>query len=93
MRNVWIVMGETGEYSDYREWNVAGYTTEEEAEKHKNAAQREADKVNNGDIQTRHGFKNAYDTQFYCDYTGTRYNVVMVEVHESFNSQDFNSQD
>jgi hypothetical protein len=78
--SVWIVVGETGEYSDYSEWNVAAFTTEELAGDFRNLCQGEADKVNGKDCKLRDGFKSAYDTQYYCNYTGTTYRVEMVEV-------------
>ena len=82
--SVWIVIGETGVYSDYSEWNVAAYPNEEEANKHRDAAQAEAEKVNGKDYTIRNGFKNAYDSQFASDYTGTHYRVEMVELHSAF---------
>ena len=80
--SVWIVVGETGEYSDYSEWNVAGFHTEEMAESFKDLCQNEANKVNKrkADYAFRRGFKHAYDTQFHCDYTGTDYRVELVEI-------------
>ena len=81
--SVWIVVGETGEYSDYSEWNVAGFTSEEIAERFKDLCQNEADKVNGKDYKIRNGFRHAYDSQFYCDYTGTLYRVEMVEVFDA----------
>lgn len=80
---VWVVVGETGQYSDYTEWNVAGFETEQLAEEFKNLCQVEADKVNGQGWEVRDGFRHKYDTQFYCDYTGTRYLVAMVEVYNS----------
>lgn len=82
--SVWIVVGETGVYSDYSEWNVAAYPNEEEANKHRDAAQAEAEKVNGKDYTIRNGFKNAYDSQFASNYTGTHYRVEMVELHSAF---------
>lgn len=81
--SVWIVVGETGQYSDHSEWNVAGFTTEALATHFRDLCQNEADKVNGKDYTLRRGFKHAYDTQFYCDYTGTFYRVDMVEVFSS----------
>ena len=78
------MVGETGEYSDYSEWNVVAFTSEALASQFRDMCQVEADKVNGSDdYRLRHGFKHAYDTQFYCDYTGTKYRVEMVEVFES----------
>jgi hypothetical protein len=81
--SVWIVVGETGEYSDHSEWNVAGFTSEALATHFRDLCQNEADKVNGKDYTLRRGFKHAYDTQYYCDYTGTGYRVEMVEVFSS----------
>ena len=85
--SVWIVAGETGEYSDYSDWNVAAFHTEEMAESFKDLCQNEADKANKikygstGDgYASRSGSKHSYDTQFYCNYTGTDYRVELVEI-------------
>lgn len=81
---VWVVVGETGEYSDYSEWNVAAFTDERQAEAFKDACQREAEKVNGKHCEIRNGFRHAYDTQFHCEYSGTSYRVDMVQVFDSF---------
>jgi hypothetical protein len=31
VKKIWVVMGRTGEYEDYREWPVLGFTDEEQA--------------------------------------------------------------
>ena len=85
--SVWVVVGETGEYSDYSEWNVAAFTTESEAINFKEECERETSRISGGTKNSprlREGFRHAYDTQFHMDYTGTSYRVDMVEVFESF---------
>jgi len=88
---VWVVVGETGEYSDYSEWNVAAFTEEEQAEAFKDACKREVERIKkpgDGYPRVREGFKHAYDTQFHMDYTGTDYRVEMVQVFDSFTPND-----
>ena len=85
--SVWVVVGETGEYSDYSEWNVAAFTTETEAIRFKEECEREVFRISDGtkgNPRLREGFRHSYDTQFHMDYTGTSYRVDMVEVFESF---------
>lgn len=82
-RHVWLVVGETGEYSDHRSWIVRGYRTEEEAVAHKDACQAASDYLKRkypGRSQEAEREGNPHDIQFYCDYNGTDYSVEMVEV-------------
>ena len=82
--SVWIVVGETGTYSDYSEWNVAAFATQELANHFCNLCQIEADKVNGSkDYKIGEGFKHAYDTQFAYDHTNTCYRLEMVKVFAS----------
>lgn len=82
---VWLVVGETGEYSDYSCWNVAAFTTEKLANHFRDLCQGEADKAleRERDGTFRQGFKHAYDTHFTYDYPGASYYVEMVEVFSS----------
>ena len=60
---VWVVVGETGECSDYSEWNVAAFTDEKQAEAFKDTCQREAEKVNGKDYKIQTGLRHANKTQ------------------------------
>ena len=82
--SVWILVGDTGIDSDYSQWNVAAYLNEKEANKHRDAAQAEARKVNDKDYEIRTTFQNIYDHKFVCAYTGTYYRVVEVGLYSAF---------
>lgn len=43
--DIWLVYGAEGEYSDHREWAVAWFPTEEEAEKYVAAIVEEAERL------------------------------------------------
>lgn len=45
MNKIYLVVCSSGEYPDYSEWTIVGYTNKEIAEKHKNLAQEEYDKL------------------------------------------------
>ena len=53
MKNIWLVIGGTGDYSDYEEWVVCGYSTEQEAQKHCDALQAFADTCEHLDYKGR----------------------------------------
>ena len=83
---VWLVIGECGEYSDFRSWNVAAHTTEEAANAHAKAAEQAVPvDYRSWSYSKQEKFKHPLDPQFNTDYTGTEYRVEMVEVHEAFN--------
>jgi hypothetical protein len=84
---IWVVVGATGEYSDYMEWNVAGYPSESQAISHRDAAQLIADshKKQAASFESCTGLTNPHDPQYSIAYTGTRYRVEMLEVFQAFN--------
>lgn len=45
MKIIYIVQGSSGQYDDYREWNVRAYTTDAAAEAHRQRAQQAANEV------------------------------------------------
>lgn len=78
---VYVVMGETGEYSDHREWPVSAYLHEDEAKEivlalHVWLRENEADRTNYRYAETRPACP--LDPNFETDYTGTRYYVMPV---------------
>lgn len=80
---VFIVFGQTGEYSDRTDWPVRGFMTREKAE----AFEFEATKWAKGFTDSRGKFyavrdeeKPAHDPGFRHDYTGTDYYTIEVEV-------------
>jgi len=79
-----IIVGSTGEYSDYNTWLVAAYLLKEHADV-------AAEKLNawcmehgfhNGiaDYSERRSLKPPGDPQFSCDYNGTKYTVEEVDL-------------
>lgn len=81
--NIWVVYGETGEYSDRCEWTVCGYTTEEKAKEHSINAQKVADDLRKIYKNTHIPSKaNPYDLTMSMDYNGTRYGYYLLIVNE-----------
>ncbi len=84
---VYIVIGDTGEYSDRTEWPVIAYMDENKAVAHvarldtwlvENKVSR-----NHGDVlsyEERDNLKTPDDPHFSSDYTGTRYCVMAVDI-------------
>ena len=79
--HLWIVTGSTGEYSDRCEWTLCAYRTEEEAKRHVELAQAEADRIERTrENRYNSGEPNKYDSRMQMDYTGTSYHCEMVEL-------------
>lgn len=92
---IYIVHGETGEYSDRSDWNVCAYKNEEDAKIHVVKASEVARELyakyqndfmnwydDDGVIKT-----NPYDKRFSMDYTGTNYGYSEVELHDKFTEE------
>lgn len=75
---VYAVIGDTGAYSDHREWIVSAFYNENDANEYCKLCQVEADKIEWEDYN--YGDKIKYDSQFACDYTGTHYHVQAVNL-------------
>ena len=83
---VYVVFGETGEYSDRSEWPVAAYSTGEMAEARADSlAAKYRELTENGTIITDYDQREAietamriYDPEFRLDYTGTHWYVLSV---------------
>lgn len=75
MKTIYVVMGQTGEYSDRSEWPVMAYTDKPSAEKHADDAMMEARRLK---ADQEYGAKNKYDPNMSMDYTGTDYYVMDV---------------
>ena len=82
---VWILTGETGEYSDRTEWLVRAYTDKAKAEAEclkfcewlrENGVYM--DSVTNK--SSIYDLKFDLDPNFQCDYTGTRYYLQETEL-------------
>ncbi len=80
MKNIYIVRGFCGEYSDRSEWTVCAYESREGAEAHALAAQAAGNSVESR--TDRDNFKNPHDDYFRTDYTGTEYHVEEVLLWE-----------
>lgn len=77
---VYAVTGGTGAYSDHREWIVAAFYNENDANEYCRLCKVEADiafNLGNG-YSTR--ALNKYDSQFDCDFTGTHYHVQAINL-------------
>lgn len=85
---VYIVMGDTGEYSDRTEWPVLAFPSEEAAAglvvKCEDFCREHG--ILNGDdkihlsYSARANIKNPHDENMYVDYTGVRYYVMPVRL-------------
>lgn len=80
MKNVFVVMGSTGEYSDRLEWAVMAYLDEAAAQEHVINAERRAKEIfalRKG-WRMPEGVKNEFDLNMDMDYTGTSYFIYTV---------------
>jgi hypothetical protein len=90
MAKTWIVMGQTGEYSDRSEWAVMSYPTEPMARAHAEAAFDEARRIGASEPQSGYptwsygDAPNRYDPEMRCQYTGVDYYVMSVEAATEF---------
>jgi len=77
MKKIYIVFGQTGEYSDHRDWIVAAYLNKSAAEKRVADCTMGAGKFVNSQLNWEWSeaseAKNPYDEQMHVDYTGTNY--------------------
>lgn len=87
-KQVWLLVGSTGEYSDHQEWFVGYYTKEEDARARVEFLSAKARQlyVSEDNLITdwRSREKNVqemrkYDPGFVCDYTGSNYNIYPLE--------------
>ena len=92
MRMVYVVMGETGEYSDHCDWPVLAFDTEEMAQTFVTNAEKW---LREHDLWRRSGYIDIdydqqeallrscpFDPDVKTDYTGTRYLVMPVKFAE-----------
>ena len=83
---IYVVIGETGEYSGRIEWFVCAYKEEELSEKHANLAHEYAKKWREHGCDPRpigdYTFESPYDSNAKMDYIGTEYRVEEVELRE-----------
>lgn len=88
-RAVYVVLGNTGEYSDHRTWLVKAFTTEEAAKEHVRKALEWARSVGVSrrewcaiSWEKRDAIRksNPFDPNMEWDYTGTDYTYTEVEL-------------
>ena len=80
MKNVFVVMGTTGEYSDRNEWAVMAYLDEAQAQEHVVNADRRAKELfaTRQDHYSIEKGANEFDPDMSMDYTGTSYFIYRV---------------
>jgi len=93
MKKVYIVTGQTGEYSDHQSWDVAAYTDEKQAQKHVQLLETMCREHNVSEAHAKSGlfrwedmvkpFFSELDPGFCVDYTGTWYVVNDVQLLET----------
>ncbi len=88
MHTLYIVRGRTGEYSDRHEWAVKAFCHESDARALVEKASGRARELEllmedlyNRDVEG----KNEYDPHMHMDYTGTYYDIEVVELEGSCN--------
>ena len=80
MKNVFVVIGTTGEYSDRNEWAVMAYLDESAAQEHVVNADRRAKEIfaTRADRYSVERGANEFDPDMSMDYTGTSYFIYTV---------------
>lgn len=79
---IWVVYGETGEYSSCQVWDVAAYTSEEEANRHRDLAKKWYDDHPNDHPTWSNPSKNPFDSAMQSTHTGTEWHVYSLELRE-----------
>ncbi|TXH59003.1 MAG: hypothetical protein E6Q97_00910 [Desulfurellales bacterium] len=94
-RKIYVVIGETGEYSDREEWTVRAFTSEKRAKdfilmldnwlRENGKSYRESRAVH---VSGRYNTECPHDPRFQVDYTGTRYYLDETELEEESDEKD-----
>lgn len=83
-QTIYVVYGETGEYSDHTEWNVAAYTREEDAKEHARMATEWYQESRAFELRySERATTNPHDPHMRIDYTGTSWAYYPVELRTS----------
>lgn len=87
MKNIYIIVGSTGRYDDYIEWNFCAYADKSAADFMCNNLNEKLKEL--GLYVANHDYyalnekpkeiMKTFDPKFYCDYTGSSYEAVEVE--------------
>ena len=83
-RTIYLVWGQTGEYEEAAEWIVCAYTNAAKARGHADQATAEVGVILNqydSYLRVPPG-ANRFDPHMQLDYTGTRYTVSEIELHD-----------
>ena len=82
---IYIVEGQTGEYSDNISWPVKAFVSEEKAKEFVEQVSAEYRKIRErcGRGWNRKKYSNPLDPNMEMDYTGTIYNYYWVELDET----------
>lgn len=83
MKKIFVVFGSTGEYEDYREWNVRAFLNKKQAEKFAIDCQQLYDEQTKNVNFNKYAFincnwKHPLDSNFQTDYNGTKYYISEV---------------
>lgn len=81
---VYLVVGETGEYSDREEWPVAVFSDEDKAKLFRDLCAEVVKGSERTSHEKRTKLKSPYDPNLRVDYTGTSYDVVEVPFNPKF---------
>lgn len=82
---VYLLTGETGEYSDRQEWPVAVFTKEIKAMLYKKLCEKEIEGINPRDWHLS-TVKSRFDPNIQMDYTGTSYFISEVPLNPKADS-------
>lgn len=81
---VYLVSGETGEYSDRAEWPVAVFTDKDKANIFRNLCAEVVKGSEELDDDARGELKSPYDPRLRVDYTGAGYHMQEVPFDPKF---------
>ena len=84
MSKVYVIIGQTGQYDDYREWNVIAFKHKTKANNYLKLVQDKADEIYEKQ-RNRYSFNerdNEYDPRMSMDYNGTKYTIEELKLEE-----------
>ena len=93
MNKIYVIEGQTGEYSDSQHWLVAAYTDRSRAEAEvvrltmlAKVAERFMGDSDSEEWRVAKGAAKAADPQFQCDFSGTIYSVLPLNLVNEINN-------
>lgn len=81
---VYVVVGETGEYSDFHTWDVVSYADRSQAEFHLAALQEVTKGCEDWDYDRQSEFKTTLDPFVDMDYNGVTYSIEVIKMFDHF---------